>query len=121
MRIRMIPVRRLLLCLALGPRTYKYAARSLKYDPRLRNCRMSDIVVRKDGFERRIEADWLKELATIVMGRWRPKRGWPRHAATVSSPFAQNEPEQAKAPTANDLIGAVDKACGGPLPTPLKG
>jgi hypothetical protein len=40
---------------------------------------MVDIIVRKDGREERIEADWVKKLGTIALGRWRspmlPKRG----------------------------------------------
>lgn len=76
---RVLWLRRFLLWLAVGPRTYDYMARVLRSDPRLRVCKLADIVVRQDGRERRIEADWLKSLATIVMGRWRPamvtKRG----------------------------------------------
>ena len=71
-KVNFILARRFLLWLALGPRIYDYMSRVLREDHRLRTCRMADIVVRKDGKERRIEADWLKSLATIVMGRWRP-------------------------------------------------
>ena len=60
-------VRRLLLWLALGPRTYDYMWRVLATDPRLRTCKLADIVVRKDGREKRIEADWLKKIAKIVL------------------------------------------------------
>lgn len=59
-------IKRLLLMLVLGRRTYKYMCGSLKADPRLRNCRMADIVVRKDAVEKRVEADWLKTLYRIV-------------------------------------------------------
>jgi hypothetical protein len=59
-------IKRLLLRLVLGRRTYKYMCGSLKADSRLRNCRMADIVVRKDAVERRVEADWLKALYRIV-------------------------------------------------------
>lgn len=76
-KVRLITIRRVLLWLAVGPRTYAYMARSLKHDPRLRTCRLADIVVRKDAFERRIEADWLRTLATIVMGRWKPNKRPP--------------------------------------------
>jgi len=58
--------RRFLLRLALGRRTYQYMVRSITHDPRTRRARLVDIVVRKDGHERRIEADWVKNLARIV-------------------------------------------------------
>jgi hypothetical protein len=58
-------IRRFLLRLALGRRTYAYLCRSLAQDPRLPRAYMADIIVRKDGRERRIEADWLKKLARI--------------------------------------------------------
>jgi len=58
--------RRLLLRWVLGKSAYNYMCRSLAYDPRLRNCRAVDIIIRKDGLERRIEADWLKKLRKIV-------------------------------------------------------
>lgn len=58
--------KRLLLRLALGQRTYQYMCRTLSQDPRLRHARLADIVVRKDGREVRIEADWLKNLCKLV-------------------------------------------------------
>jgi hypothetical protein len=58
--------RRFFLRLALGRRTYQYMVRSITQDPRTRRARQVDIVVRKDGLERRIEADWVKSLARIV-------------------------------------------------------
>lgn len=56
----------LLLRLALGSRTYRYMCKTLSQDPRLPSCREADIIVRKDGREVRVEADWLKELCRIV-------------------------------------------------------
>ena len=70
-KLRLLPLRRLLLWLALGPRTYDYMKRVLSDDHRLRTSRQVDIVIRKDGTERRIEADWVKQLGTVVLGRWR--------------------------------------------------
>jgi hypothetical protein len=66
---RWLPVRMLrkcLLWLALGPRTYRYMAGTVRADKRCRNARMVDIVVRKDAVERRIEADWVKTIAQIL-------------------------------------------------------
>jgi hypothetical protein len=63
-------VRRLLLRLAVGRRTYDYMYKTLAYDPRLRTCHFADIVVRKDGRDERIEADWLKNLYELQMGHW---------------------------------------------------
>ena len=60
-------VRRLLLMLALGRRTYDYMVRSLSNDPRTRRARLVDIVVRKDAVERRTEADWCRTIARIVL------------------------------------------------------
>lgn len=65
---RLRRLRRLLLRLALGKRDFEYMAMTLRQDPRLRRCKLADIVVRQDGMERRIEADWLKRLARIVYG-----------------------------------------------------
>jgi hypothetical protein len=62
-----VPLRRALMWLALGPHTYGYMRRSLGWDPRLRNARMVDIVVRKDAVEKRFEADWLKRIARVVL------------------------------------------------------
>jgi hypothetical protein len=55
-------IKRFLLRLALGKRTYAYMCRTLSQDPRLPRCRLADIIVRQDGREVRIEADWLKTL-----------------------------------------------------------
>ena len=57
--------KRLLLRIVFG-KSYDYMARSLIHDPRIKNARLIDIVVRKDGLEKRMEADWLKKLAKIV-------------------------------------------------------
>jgi hypothetical protein len=57
-----------LLRLALGDATFHSMARSLKQDPRIATAHNVDIVIRKDGVEHRIEADWLKEFAKIVEG-----------------------------------------------------
>lgn len=59
-------IRRLLLRLALGNRTYRYMTRSVLQDPRTYRARSVDIVVRKDAFERRIEADWVRDIARLV-------------------------------------------------------
>jgi hypothetical protein len=59
-------LQRWLLRLALGDRTYRYMCKTLSQDPRLKNCKLADIVVRKDGCEVRIEADWLKTLRKIA-------------------------------------------------------
>ena len=56
----------ILLRLALGDSKYHSMVRTLKQDPRILTAHDVDIVVRKDGVERRIEADWLKELAKAV-------------------------------------------------------
>jgi hypothetical protein len=55
-----------LLRLALGGRKFDYMVRSLKADPRTPGAKLVDIVVRKDGKERRIEADWVKTIARIT-------------------------------------------------------
>lgn len=60
-------VRRIGLRLILGRRTYAYMCSTLGQDRRLPRARMADIVVRKDGREVRVEADWLKTLARICM------------------------------------------------------
>ena len=65
-------LRSLLLRLALGNRTYHYMCKTLSQDPRLRSCREADIVVRKDGREVRIEADWLRNLCRIVAANLTP-------------------------------------------------
>lgn len=70
-------LRRLLLRLALGDSTYQYMVRVLNTDPRTPVAKDVDIVVRKDGVERRIEADWLKRIAKLVRGRQKPIRTTP--------------------------------------------
>ncbi len=64
--MKMRVFRKWLLRLALGSRTYRYMCRTLSQDPRLPTCKLADIVVRKDGGEVRVEADWLKTLVKIV-------------------------------------------------------
>lgn len=64
---RFVWLRRALLWLALGPRTYRYMRNTLAIDPRVRGARMVDVVVRKDSVERRYEADWCKNLCRIVV------------------------------------------------------
>jgi hypothetical protein len=59
-------IKRFLLCLALGKRTYAYMCKTLSQDPRLPRCRLADIIVRQDGREVRIEADWLKTVCKLV-------------------------------------------------------
>lgn len=59
-------IKKLLLRIAVGFGTYDYMRRTLMYDPRLPRCKLADIVVRQDGREVRIEADWLKNLSKIV-------------------------------------------------------
>jgi len=59
-------IKRLFLKLILGKRTYNYLCASLGYDPRLLKARTIDIIVRKDGREVRIEADWVKKIARIL-------------------------------------------------------
>lgn len=63
---RFLPLRRLLLWLALGPKQYEYMKRILAADPRAPRARQIDIVVRKDAIERRLEADWVRSLARIL-------------------------------------------------------
>lgn len=60
------PLKRLLLRLALGHRTYSYMMRSIHWDPRIRYAKSVDLVVRKDAVERRIEADWIRTIARIT-------------------------------------------------------
>lgn len=60
--------KRLCLRLCLGANDYEYMVRTLCQDPRAPKARLIDIVVRKDGLERRVEADWLKKLARLVEG-----------------------------------------------------
>lgn len=58
--------KRLLLRIALGSRTYQYMCKSLSQDPRLRSAKLTDIIIRKDGREERVEADWLKTIGKMV-------------------------------------------------------
>ena len=62
-----VPLRRALFWLALGPYTYDYMRRSLGWDTRLRTARTVDLIVRKDGTEKRVEADWAKTIARCVL------------------------------------------------------
>ena len=59
-------LRRHALRFVLGRRTYEYMVRSLLWDERLKRARVADIVCRKDAVEKRMEADWLRNLARIV-------------------------------------------------------
>lgn len=58
--------RTLLLRLALGSRGFDYMNRTIKFDKRTPGARLIDIVVRQDGREERIEADWVKTIAKII-------------------------------------------------------
>ncbi len=64
--ISFVKLRILLLRLALGERTFNYMVRSVQHDKRTPGARLVDIVVRQDGVEKRIEADWVKKIARIV-------------------------------------------------------
>ena len=55
-----------LLRLALGRRMFDYMLRSIKLDKRTPAAKLVDIVVRQDGREERIEADWVKRIAQIT-------------------------------------------------------
>lgn len=70
---RFLWLRRLLLWLALGPKQYRYMKRILAEDPRATRAYMTDIVIRKDGVERRFEADWVRSLARILHP---PREDW---------------------------------------------
>lgn len=63
-------IRRILLWLAVGPRTFRAMQRSVQKDT-LRVAHTIDILIRKDSRESRVEADWLKDLATVLFGPWR--------------------------------------------------
>lgn len=67
------PWRCRLLRFALGRRTFEYMLRSIKADRRTPGARMVDIVVRQDGREERIEADWVKEIARMAYHLEAPK------------------------------------------------
>lgn len=85
-------MRRALLWLALGRRTYGYMRRSVLNDPRTPRARMVDIVVRQDGREVRTEADWVKKLARIFLGLHiycRPP--WHRHFRRPSLVLQEGE------------------------------
>lgn len=85
-------LRRLLLRLALGGRRYEYMVRTVLQDPRTPSARMVDIVVRKDGGERRIEADWVKWIAKLVGPRRKPvKAEWPIFIDTRNESASQSE------------------------------
>jgi hypothetical protein len=56
-----------LLRVALGDELFELMARSLGADPRVQDAHTIDIVVRKDAVEKRIEGDWVKHLARIVL------------------------------------------------------
>lgn len=52
-----------LLRIALGPGTFDYMLRSIKSDKRTPGAKLVDIIIRQDGHEERIEADWVKKIA----------------------------------------------------------
>lgn len=56
-----------LLRIALGDELFNLMERGLLGDPRLRDAHTVDLVVRKDAIEKRIEADWVKQIARIVL------------------------------------------------------
>lgn len=64
--LRPMWLRRLLLRLALGRQRYIYMTNSVLSDPRTPRARSVDVVVRRDGVERRIEADWIKFIARLL-------------------------------------------------------
>lgn len=59
-------IRAFLLRLALGKRTFDYMIRSTQADKRTPGAKLVDIVIRQDGREERIEADWVKTIAKIT-------------------------------------------------------
>ncbi len=61
-------MKRLLLRLALGKWTYELILSSIRADPRMCDPHSIDIVVRKDAVERRIEGDWIKQVARLIRG-----------------------------------------------------
>lgn len=65
--------RALLLRVALGRRTFDYMLRSIKEDQRTPGAKLVDIVIRQDGREERIEADWVKKIAQITYHLPTPK------------------------------------------------
>lgn len=66
MKISFPRIRSLLLRMALGERQFNYMVRSIQYDKRTPGAKLVDIVVRQDGREERIEADWVKHIARII-------------------------------------------------------
>jgi hypothetical protein len=65
----------------LGEGQYQYMVRTLNQDARTPVARDVDVVVRKDGIERRVEADWLKPIAKLVKGLSGPlesRNAWER-------------------------------------------
>jgi hypothetical protein len=73
-------VRFWLLCLAFGRRKARYIVRSLSQDPRLPRAKTADIIIRKDGREVRVEADWLRDIARglpLVARVPQPGERWP--------------------------------------------
>ncbi len=68
------PIRKFALWVALGSHDYNAMVRSVRQDPRTRRARLIDIVVRKDAVERRIQADWVREVARVVDGQNRLPR-----------------------------------------------
>lgn len=55
-------VQRVLLRIAFGPSLVRYMEKSVRFDPRTGSARWVDIIVRKDGHEIRVEADWVKHI-----------------------------------------------------------
>lgn len=64
--MRLYRIRAVALRIALGGSTFDYMNRSVKTDKRTPSARMVDIIIRKDGREERIEADWVKTIARII-------------------------------------------------------
>jgi hypothetical protein len=58
--------KRLLLKLILGKRTYEYMLKSL-FLYRINAASYTDIIVRLNGADKRIEADWLKNINKLVL------------------------------------------------------
>lgn len=52
--------------MALGDDAFDLMVRSLRADPRVQGAHTVDIVIRKDGVEKRVEGDWIKYIARIV-------------------------------------------------------
>lgn len=57
--------KRILLKLVFG-KSYNYMVKTLLLDNRAKKAKLIDIIVYKDGIEKRIEGDWLKTMAQIV-------------------------------------------------------